>query len=219
VRGRYLIQRNRTTTVTTCILSKAALDPVKRHLEERGDTIVTKTRTNTKTTCLETPTPAVAAPPATKWTTSVVYTTVIYTVTSCAATVTNCPAKLGQVTTDTILLYTTVCPVTETEGSSSGPHAFTSAISKILAPTYTNSSGNIQPTATNTFLSTGLTASASSSALSSSTTPLALSDFGDAAISTACQCLSIPTPSLNVTYISNSTTTVQAPIMVRRTPY
>jgi chitinase len=31
--------------------------------------------------------------------------------------VTNCPAKLGQVTTEIISLYTTVCPVTETETS------------------------------------------------------------------------------------------------------
>jgi chitinase len=42
-----------------------------------------------------------------------VYTTTIYTITSCAPTVTNCPAKLGQVTTDTISLYVTVCPVSK----------------------------------------------------------------------------------------------------------
>ena len=35
----------------------------------------------------------------------------IYTITSCAATVTDCPAKIGQVTTETIALYTTVCPI------------------------------------------------------------------------------------------------------------
>jgi len=45
-------------------------------------------------------------------TTSTVYTTSVYTITSCAPTVTNCPARLGQVTTDVISLYTTVCPVT-----------------------------------------------------------------------------------------------------------
>jgi len=48
------------------------------------------------------------------WTTSTVYATSVYTITSCAATVTNCPEK-GQVTTDIISLYTTVCPVTATE--------------------------------------------------------------------------------------------------------
>ncbi|KAL3426437.1 Endo-1,3(4)-beta-glucanase-like protein 1 [Phlyctema vagabunda] len=46
-------------------------------------------------------------------TTSTVYTTTAYTITSCAATVTDCPARLGQVTTETIALYTTVCPVAE----------------------------------------------------------------------------------------------------------
>jgi hypothetical protein len=47
-------------------------------------------------------------------TTSTVYTTSVYTITECPATVTDCPEK-GSVTTDIISLYTTVCPVTETE--------------------------------------------------------------------------------------------------------
>jgi hypothetical protein len=42
-----------------------------------------------------------------------VYTT--YTVTSCAATVTDCPAKKGSVTTEYVSEYTTICPVTATE--------------------------------------------------------------------------------------------------------
>jgi len=50
-------------------------------------------------------------------TTSTVYTTSVYTITSCAPEVTNCPAKLGSVTTDIISLYTTVCPVTESEST------------------------------------------------------------------------------------------------------
>ncbi|KUJ14503.1 uncharacterized protein LY89DRAFT_671841 [Mollisia scopiformis] len=54
-------------------------------------------------------------------TTSTVYTTSVYTVTSCAPTVTDCPAKIGKVTTDIISLYTTICPVTETEKTSSAP--------------------------------------------------------------------------------------------------
>jgi len=48
---------------------------------------------------------------------STVYTTSVYTITSCAATVTDCPARIGSVTTDIISLYTTICPVTETEKS------------------------------------------------------------------------------------------------------
>lgn len=50
-------------------------------------------------------------------TTSTVYTTKIYTVTSCAPTVTNCPGK-GKVTTEIISLYTTVCPVSAPAPSS-----------------------------------------------------------------------------------------------------
>lgn len=54
------------------------------------------------------------------WTTSTVYTTRVYTITSCAPDVTNCPAN--QVTTETIPLYTTVCPVTATAtGTPVGP--------------------------------------------------------------------------------------------------
>ncbi len=41
---------------------------------------------------------------------STVYATSVYTITSCAATVTNCPARIGSVTTDIISLYTTWCP-------------------------------------------------------------------------------------------------------------
>jgi hypothetical protein len=44
-------------------------------------------------------------------TTSTVYDTKVYTVTSCAPTVTNCP--VGHVTTETVGVYTTVCPVSE----------------------------------------------------------------------------------------------------------
>jgi chitinase len=39
-----------------------------------------------------------------------VYTTTTYTITSCKPEVTDCPARLGQVTTETVVAYTTVCP-------------------------------------------------------------------------------------------------------------
>ncbi|KAF4625104.1 hypothetical protein G7Y89_g13065 [Cudoniella acicularis] len=45
-------------------------------------------------------------------TVSTVYTTKVYTITKCPATVTNCP--VGSVTTDIISLYTTICPITPT---------------------------------------------------------------------------------------------------------
>ncbi|KAK7423552.1 hypothetical protein QQX98_001010 [Neonectria punicea] len=44
-------------------------------------------------------------------TTSTIYDTRTYTITACAATVTNCP--VGHVTTETIAVTTTICPVTE----------------------------------------------------------------------------------------------------------
>ncbi|KAK2600508.1 hypothetical protein N8I77_010035 [Diaporthe amygdali] len=46
-------------------------------------------------------------------TTSTVYSTTIYTVTSCPPAITDCPGKLGSVTTQIIAISTTVCPVTE----------------------------------------------------------------------------------------------------------
>ncbi|KAI0601233.1 hypothetical protein F4775DRAFT_541028 [Biscogniauxia sp. FL1348] len=56
---------------------------------------------------------------APEMTTSTIYATSVYTVTSCAPTVTNCPAS-PYVTTETISIGTTVCPVTEA-GSSPKP--------------------------------------------------------------------------------------------------
>lgn len=58
-------------------------------------------------------TTATSATDSQEWTTSTVFTTTTYTITSCAPTVTNCPGK-GHVVTETIPLYTTVCPVTRT---------------------------------------------------------------------------------------------------------
>jgi hypothetical protein len=57
-------------------------------------------------------------------TTLTVYATSIYTVTSCAASITNCPARASGSTseiivTDVIQLTTTVCPVLEAESASS----------------------------------------------------------------------------------------------------
>ncbi|KAK8150725.1 hypothetical protein G3M48_009615 [Beauveria asiatica] len=52
-----------------------------------------------------------------EWTTSTVYTTRTYTIARCAPTVANCPEK-GHVVTETIPLYTTVCPMTPTATAS-----------------------------------------------------------------------------------------------------
>ncbi|KAM3507304.1 hypothetical protein MY10362_001830 [Beauveria mimosiformis] len=54
---------------------------------------------------------ATPSQPAQEMTTSTVYTTKTYTITSCPPSVPNCP--IGQVTTETKFVSTTVCPVTD----------------------------------------------------------------------------------------------------------
>jgi len=71
------------------------------------------------------------APTTTLYTTSTVYTTNVYTITSCAATVTDCPAKLGSVTTEVVKLYTTVCPVAEATSEATKP--ISSGVDKAIA--------------------------------------------------------------------------------------
>lgn len=68
----------------------------------------------------KTPAPTATTEASLPWTTSTVYTTRVYTITSCAPEVTNCP--VNHVTTETIPWYTTVCPVTATATSTpAGP--------------------------------------------------------------------------------------------------
>ena len=63
--------------------------------------------------------------------TSTVSETHVYTVTSCAPEITDCPARIGRVTTE-VTVYTTICPVTATETASSKP---TTTPPVILQPT------------------------------------------------------------------------------------
>ncbi|MCJ1417245.1 hypothetical protein MMC32_003587 [Xylographa parallela] len=75
---------------------------------------------------------------AQNYTTSTVYTTQEITITSCAPTITNCPAESTVLTTITVAAYTTICPVTATAVPTSA--AAPSFISSIPAvPTYVNS--------------------------------------------------------------------------------
>ncbi|KAJ5949121.1 hypothetical protein N7454_000705 [Penicillium verhagenii] len=70
-----------------------------------------------------------------EYTTSTAYTTSVHTVTACPASVTDCPAsqKTTYVTTDTIIDYTTICPVTATAtGSGAGPISTASALFQVL---------------------------------------------------------------------------------------
>jgi chitinase len=68
-------------------------------------------------------------------TTSTVYATSVYTITSCAATVTDCPARLGHVTTETIALYTTVCPVSGQATTTSAPYEYKTSYTSTFVTT------------------------------------------------------------------------------------
>ncbi|KAF7540105.1 hypothetical protein G7Z17_g12276 [Cylindrodendrum hubeiense] len=78
-------------------------------------------------------------------TTSTVYTTHVYTVTKCPPEVTNCPANAATpyVTTEIVALYTTVCPVTAAEksttkaGEASKPEPTYAAVSEEVKTVYT----------------------------------------------------------------------------------
>ncbi|MCJ1390923.1 hypothetical protein MMC18_003784 [Xylographa bjoerkii] len=75
---------------------------------------------------------------AQNYTTSTVYTTQEITITSCAPTITNCPAESTVLTTITVAAYTTICPVTATMMTTSTAAA-SSTIASSAAPTYVNS--------------------------------------------------------------------------------
>jgi chitinase len=89
-----------------------------------------------------------------------VYSTKTYTITSCAATVTDCPGKIGKVTTEVIAISTTVCPITEgwpkpTGGNPHGPKP-----TGIVVPTWQPDVDNTTRTAlTNTQFTTVTVAS------------------------------------------------------------
>ncbi|KAK3310804.1 uncharacterized protein B0T15DRAFT_507437 [Chaetomium strumarium] len=106
--------------------------------------------------------------------TSTIFTTSIQTITSCAPTVTNCPANSVVTTIVTIPVSTTICPVTETQtvvesspvtvpgsGPSGSPSASTpvaggsssSAVSSV-APVETLPCPGVVPSCLNTFLFT-----------------------------------------------------------------
>jgi chitinase len=107
--------------VAAAFLGVAAAVP---ELAERQNTVVT-TAVSTIYSC-PSAVPATLCPYSTvtaaaaPLTTSVVYTTAVQTITACAATVTDCPAR---VVTSTIALYTTVCPVTAAAATTTVPPA------------------------------------------------------------------------------------------------
>jgi len=78
------------------------------------------------------------------WTTSTVYSTTIYTITSCHHSVTGC--HLGHVTTDTISLYTTVCPIDSLPTDTDSDSLSSTDVGLLNTPTSPNDDGS--PTGT-----------------------------------------------------------------------
>jgi chitinase len=89
-----------------------------------------------------------------QWTTSTVYSTTVYTITSCAPTVTNCPAG-PHVTTEIIAVGTTVCPVSG-GAQPTGPAGAvqTSAFTTVVKP-----SASVPVVAGNPFVPSGAVSS------------------------------------------------------------
>ena len=98
---------------------------------------------------LNTTSTAIATDPTTQlMTTSTVYTTQEYTITTCAPTVKDCPAESKTevtVVTATTAAYTTVCPVTTTEVPTSIIPSETASASSSAAASVYSSASEIAP--------------------------------------------------------------------------
>lgn len=90
------VYTTQTYTITSCHPTVTNCSPGQ---------VVTTTVPVYTTVCPITPTPT--HPP--DWTTSTVQTTITHTITACPSAIQNCP--IGHVTTETIDVYTTVCPI------------------------------------------------------------------------------------------------------------
>ncbi|KZL82352.1 beta- -endoglucanase [Colletotrichum incanum] len=95
-------------TTKTAVTSKDAVT-TKDALTNKEVT-TTKSAIVTENGITNKQTPAVSTTAA-QLTTSTVYTTKVSTITACPPAVTDCPDRIGKVITQTIALYTTVCPV------------------------------------------------------------------------------------------------------------
>ncbi|KAM3545463.1 hypothetical protein ARSEF1564_001625 [Beauveria bassiana] len=104
------VYTTKTYTITSCppIVPNCPVGHVTTETIFVSTTVCPVTKTD------EAPKPtAKPSQPTEEMTTSSVYTTKTYTITSCPPIVPNCP--VGHVTTETIFVSTTVCPVTKTD--------------------------------------------------------------------------------------------------------
>ncbi|CCD45764.1 hypothetical protein BofuT4_P047820.1 [Botrytis cinerea T4] len=110
-------------------------------------------------------------------TTSTVYATQVTTITSCASNVIHCPATLASTTvvTQTVVDYTTVCPVTEAGNTASGP-----------LPSFTATApGKVEPSSIpGTIILTPVASATTSTYDVPSSTPIAVVPVGTGASST-----------------------------------
>ncbi|AEO55983.1 glycoside hydrolase family 16 protein [Thermothelomyces thermophilus ATCC 42464] len=115
-----------TSGTATATASVSATETATETESECSDDIsetatVGPTDSSTKVTATAAPTDSftevTATASTTEFTTSTIYSTVTSTITSCAPTVTNCPART---VTSVIVIGTTVCPVTEVKPTETG---------------------------------------------------------------------------------------------------
>ena len=128
-------------TVTDC---PAKLGQVTTEIISLYTTVCPVTATETSSGVVPSSSPY-SQPTPPESVTSTVYTTKVYTITSCLATVTDCSAKLGQVTTEVVSLYTTVCPYTPKGTYSAYPVIPSSIIASsiVASPVSASSAGGI----------------------------------------------------------------------------
>ena len=91
-----------------------------------------------------------------RMTISTIYETQTFTITSCAPTVTNCPAESTKLVTSIVAVSTTVCPVTEAEGyaASTPPSSIVAPISTgVYSAVSTPSSSIVAPISTGVYSS------------------------------------------------------------------
>ncbi|KAI2617100.1 glycoside hydrolase superfamily [Hypoxylon sp. NC1633] len=109
------VQYTTSTVMTTSVYTVTSCAPTVTNCPSKG-AVVTETIPLYTTVC---PVTATQKPTTTSvsLTTSTIYSTRVSTITKCPASVTNCP--VGSVTTETIAVSTTVCPVTEAQTTTS----------------------------------------------------------------------------------------------------
>ncbi|OJJ99006.1 hypothetical protein ASPACDRAFT_79701 [Aspergillus aculeatus ATCC 16872] len=141
----------RTATVTACPSSVANCPASERTTSLTTETVVIGTTICPATIPAGQPTASAGAGPEGELlTTSTVFTTRTSTITACPSTVPNCPASAHStyVITETLVDYTTVCPITATQtaASTATGHAVV-ATGTAIVPAQTVSAGNSAATA------------------------------------------------------------------------